>query len=79
MWWAAPGHCGGSSRAMRASLSLPARPVNQNRNLNPNPISAFQVSALKFQLSGFSFQLLFFVFWQANRPFVQTIFTFVHV
>jgi hypothetical protein len=68
---------------MRESLSLPARPVNQNRNqdrnLNPNPISAFQVSALKFQLSGFSFQLLFFVFWQANRPFVQTIFTFVHV
>jgi hypothetical protein len=47
---------------MRASLSLPARPVNQNRNLNPNPISAFQVSALKFQLSGFSFQVSAFSF-----------------
>jgi hypothetical protein len=58
------------------------------RLLNPIPISAFQVSALKFQLSSFSsqvsalrFQLsaFVFVFWQANRPSAQTIFSFVHV
>jgi hypothetical protein len=53
MWWAAPGHCGGSSRAMRAILSQPAPPVNQNRNQNRNlvSVSAFQhFSVSAFQL-----------------------------